>query len=165
MDVEMNWKNVSLIKENVDCYLKGLYDGADGQFINLKVCFDKDDLCQIDLLRLALLEPQAFSGLCKQLLAHHFSNRQQWVMAQPVHFQPETPVISEQSEYQKYKSPKDEVKPKLIVQEKQIPPAQQPPTPASPVATQTGFKKKPRRTGRTSIGLGALFQPNPDATK
>lgn len=69
------WRNISITEENVDQYLQDLYDDTKGQYINQGVSFNKDDPYQMGLLKLALLEPQAFSGLCKQLLAHYFKNK------------------------------------------------------------------------------------------
>lgn len=74
-DRKVKWRNVSITPDNVDSYLQDLYDDTKAQYINQGVSFNKDDPYQMGLLRLTLLEPQAFSGLCKQLLAHYFKNK------------------------------------------------------------------------------------------
>lgn len=75
MSRKEKWRNVSITQDNVDQYLQDLYDATKGQYINQGVSFNKDDPYQMGLLRLALLEPHAFSGLCKQLLANYFKNK------------------------------------------------------------------------------------------
>lgn len=159
---KMNWKNVSLTKENVDYYLKGLYDGTDGQYINLEVCFDKDDAYQMDLLRLALIQPQPISVLCKELLANHFSIKPSISLAQTHHLPPQPPVIQEHVV-------KEEVNPVAqhptpTKQETQHPADYSlPPVTTTPVVIKTK-KKKTKRTGG-GAGLEALLRPNPDAIK
>jgi|GEM_PF-4290468 len=92
MDSKQGWKCISLSEENVDTYIKGLYDGTKEQEIQLGVYFDKDDHNQMDLLRQALLETGSFSGLCKQLLINRFFNKaQQQVMIAPAGQQGQEP--------------------------------------------------------------------------
>lgn len=71
-DRKAKWRNVSITSHNVDEYLEDLRNDTKGQFINQGVSINKDDPYQMGLLRLALLEPQSFSGFMKQLLADHF---------------------------------------------------------------------------------------------
>ncbi|WP_422659055.1 hypothetical protein ACK8P5_00445 [Paenibacillus sp. EC2-1] len=74
MNRKLKWRNLSITQENVGEYLQDLYDETKGQYITQGVSFNKDDPYQMGLLRLALLEPQSFSGFCKHLLAKHFKS-------------------------------------------------------------------------------------------
>lgn len=69
------WKYVTVTSSNVDDYLNDLYHDTKAQHINQGVSFNKDDPYQMGLLRLALIEPQAFSGLCKKLLNLYFESK------------------------------------------------------------------------------------------
>lgn len=153
------WKNVSITPQNVDEYLTDLYNDTKAQYINQGVSFNKDDPYQMGLLRLALLEPQSFSGLCKQLMANYFANRQQMqpVSVQPVYIQPQEkqtiapsspePIMVNESENKKTSQ---EDGGKGQDQEYQSP---------TPTTNTTNPTSPSRARQRRSGGLGSLLTP------
>ncbi|MCM3635301.1 hypothetical protein [Paenibacillus camelliae] len=171
---KVKWKNVSITASNVDDYLNDLYHDTKGQYINQGVSFNKDDPYQMGLLKLALLEPFAFSGLCKQLLANHFASKSQQAVTgfQPQHvelqeiegFVPKPQTYESQIEHEI--NEENSATPTTIQQEeKQSSTVHSYKSSSKPVGSKVKKKKKKNKVNESIEELEALLKPNPDANK
>lgn len=107
------WNGVLITEHNVDEYLSDLASGKT-RHITQGVAFNKADPTQMNLLRLALMRHNSFSGLVKFLLYEYFKN-------QPVDFNVH-PLDEERLKYLASKQDREKKKAQRIREQQEQPP-------------------------------------------
>lgn len=107
------WNGVLITEHNVDEYLSDLA-GTKGRHITQGVAFNKADPTQMNLLRLALIRHNSFSGLVKFLLYEYFKN-------QPVDFDVH-PLDEDRLRYIASKQDREKKKAQRIREQQEQPP-------------------------------------------
>ena len=107
------WNGVLITEHNVDEYLSDLAS-TKGRHITQGVAFNKADPTQMNLLRLALIRHNSFSGLVKFLLYEYFKN-------QPVDFDVH-PLDEDRLKYLISKQDREKKKAQRIREQQEQPP-------------------------------------------
>lgn len=153
------WNGVLITEHNIDQYLSDLAS-TKARHITQGVSFNKLDSQQMNLLRLALIRHNSFSGLVKFLLAEYFKDEPvDWelhplseeVVKTKIHQQEYKKKVAKQVRENEIEEKPKVVKAKPVEIDKEKPVE----TPKPKIA---GTYKKPRKNARGNFG--AILQTN-----